>query len=395
MSSTPSPDEAPKYLKNRVTRSNGTVVEYAITRVDGEVVSLGRYGNPDGFEKYQRIRDEWLVAREYAIKVESTRLTVADLVERWLTHQHEQVNAGRLAKRRYYAAKYAAEALLREHAGMRVESFGTAALLDIQSRLAATPCNTKRGRYRDAKDPPMLSRTEVNARVNDIRRIFKWGVVRELVPEGRITKLQAVEGLGIGDARESEPREAADPEHVRALVAELDARGHFGEARALELVRWTGCRPGEVCTLRAANVFSTPDGLELRVKNKTKKQTGKDRIVQLNERAAGIVRAALEAGRSIDPDRFLFMSNRGRPLNSNTFGNTLRRVGRAAGLPTFHPYQLRHLAATEAIEAGCSEVEVAAMLGHTPHSTVVRRYSKDRAISARRGANAIGGREAG
>ena len=54
------PEDAPQYLKNIVKRPGGRVVEYARTYVDGECVSLGRYGDPDGYATFERIRDEWL-----------------------------------------------------------------------------------------------------------------------------------------------------------------------------------------------------------------------------------------------------------------------------------------------------------------------------------------------
>ncbi len=101
------------------------------------------------------------------------------------------------------------------------------------------------------------------------------------------------------------------------------------------------------------------------------------------------------AGRSIDPRRRLFLSKTGKPFNSEHFYCVLRRTADAAGIDRVEPYGTRHLGTTEAIEAGASEAEAAALLGHTPNSTVVRRYSQDRTALARRAANAIGGRETG
>ena len=47
----------------------------------------------------------------------------------------------------------------------------------------------------------------VNARVNRIRRIFKWAVSEEVVPPSVIEGLRAVEGLrrGCSNVREAEP----------------------------------------------------------------------------------------------------------------------------------------------------------------------------------------------
>jgi integrase len=90
----------------------------------------------------------------------------------------------------------------------------------------------------------------------------------------------------------------------------------------------------------------------------------------------------------------LFLTVTGCPFDSERFYRIARDTADAAGIDRVEPYGLRHLAATEGIEAGMSEAAVAAMLGHTPNSSVVRRYSQDRTALARQAANAIGGREA-
>jgi len=390
------PEDAPQYLKNIVKRPGGRVVEYARTYVDGECVSLGRYGDPDGWARFERIRDEWIAKNADRTPVGPDGLTVAELAERWLDHEKARADAGRIDPKTYAAGRAIAEAVVAEHAGMPVIRFGPKALKDIRARLVDTRCKTSRGRYRDAENPPTLSRKEVNARINGIRQLFRWGVSEELVPPGVLKSLEAVAGLRAGEARDNPPRQPANPEHVRALVAELDARGHHGPARVLKLLRWTGCRPDEACSATAADVIETRHGLELHIrKHKTRKTTEADRIVPLNATAEAIVRDALADGRSIDPDRRLFLSKTGRPLNTEALRQTIHRVATTAGLPYEIPYGNRHLVATEGIEAGMSEAAVAAMLGHTPNSTVVRCYSQDRTALARQTANAIGGREAG
>ncbi|MFM1889337.1 MAG: hypothetical protein RLZZ565_94 [Planctomycetota bacterium] len=389
------PEDAPQYLKNIVKRPGGRVVVYARTYVDGECVSLGRYGDPDGYATFERIRDEWFAKNADRTPVGPDGLTVAELAERWLDHEKARADAGRIDPKTYAAGRAIAEAVVAEHAGMPVIRFGPKALKDIQARLIVTRCKVTHGRYRDAGEPPTLSRAEVNRRVNGIRRLFRWGVSEELVAPAVLASLEAVAGLRAGEARDNPPRQPAKPEHVRALVAELDARGHHGPARVLELLRWTGCRPDEACTLTAADVVETRHGLELHIrKHKTRKTTEADRIVPLNAPAAAIVREALADGRSIDPARPLFLTVTGCPFDSERFYRIARDTADAAGIDRVEPYGLRHLAATEGIEAGMSEAAVAAMLGHTPNSSVVRRYSQDRTALARQAANAIGGREA-
>ena len=144
MCSTPIPKDAPKYLKNTTTRQNGDVVSYAYTRVDGRRVSLGRFGDPEGYKTWQRLRDEWLAARDVATAELPSRLTVAELAGRWLDHEARRTEIGRITPTTYAAARAVAEVVVAEHAGISVTSFGPKSLKTIQTRLAATPCKTTR-----------------------------------------------------------------------------------------------------------------------------------------------------------------------------------------------------------------------------------------------------------
>lgn len=373
----------PRYL----SRTNANGVAYAYTRVDGRTVSLGRHGTPESRDRFERIRSEWEAAHESREQAAPSRLTVAELAEQYLDHESCRLAARRITDKTFHAAGYA---------GVPANRFGPRALKEIQQRLAVTPCRSHRGRYRGHDDSPTLSRTEVNRRVNGVRRIFRWAVSEEIVPAATLASLETVSGLRAGEARDNPPRTAADPRVVDATATALEAEGHAGIAAVIRLLRWTGCRPDEICRLTVQDVATTPDGLELQFReHKTRKATEADRIVPLNVPARTIVGTALAKLRRVAPTETLFTCANGRPITPNALFQAIRRTTEALGLPHWTPYQLRHLAATEMLDAGCTEAEAAAMLGHTPDSTVIRRYSRDRTRLARRAANAIGAREAG
>ncbi len=381
----------PRYLQ----RNNANGVAYAYTRVDGRTVSLGRFGTTESRDRFERIRAEWAAAREAQDQAAPSRLTVAELAEKYLDHEAQRAAEGRVTEKTYRAAGYAVDALIGSHAGLPANRFGPRALKEIQSRLAKTPCRTHGGRYRGDRTPPTLSRTEANRRVNGIRRVFRWAVSEELVPASVLTSLEAVNGLRAGEARDNAPRTAASPKAVEATAHALEEDGHVGLANVIRLLRWTGCRPDEVCRLSVHDLVETPEGLELRLRDhKTRHVTNADRVVPLNARAEAIVQEALGAALQLGPDHRLFRALDGRPITPNALFQAIRRTTEAMGVAHWTPYQLRHLAATEMLDAGCSEAETAAMLGHSPDSTVVRRYSRDRTRLARRAANAIGVREA-
>jgi integrase len=95
-------------------------------------------------------------------------------------------------------------------------------------------------------------RKTVNARVERVRRIFKWAVAEELVPPTVYQALAAVAGLQRGrtPARETEPVKPVDDEVVDATLPFLNrhVRG------LVEFQRLTGCRPGEACMIRRCDI---------------------------------------------------------------------------------------------------------------------------------------------
>lgn len=67
----------------------------------------------------------------------------------------------------------------------------------------------------------------------------------------------------------------------------------------------------------------------------------------------------------VAPDnRLLLPRENGRPLDRHTVTRFINKAGAAAGLPHYHPHQLRHTLATQAINRGMSLEAIAAMLGH-------------------------------
>ena len=93
-----------------------------------------------------------------------------------------------------------------------------------------------------------LARGYINALVRNIRRMFKWGVSRQLVQPGVYQALAAVEGLKKGrtSARETQPVKPVEDVVVEATLPHLPSV----VADMVRFQRLTGCRPGEVCNLR-------------------------------------------------------------------------------------------------------------------------------------------------
>jgi integrase len=220
-----------------------------------------------------------------------------------------------------------------------------------------------------------LCRTEINKRVGRVKRVFAWGVENELIPASVFHGLQAVKGLARGrsEARESEPVKPVPEAFVDAL------EGHVAPQvwAMIQLQRLTGMRPGEVTVMRTCDLDTsgtvwiyTPE------KHKTAR-LGYRRQIYFGPRAQKVLRPWLRT----DTQAYLFQPkeavawqleqrriNRKTPISwgnrpgSNrqrrpkrvasdfyrvgAYGLAITRGCKKAGVPEWHPHQLRHNAAT-------------------------------------------------
>lgn len=156
-------------------------------------------------------------------------------------------------------------------------------------------------------------------------------------------------------------------DEVAAVLAEC--RGDFGP-----LVRFlflTGCRPGEGRTLTAESVQWQAGTVRV-TDHKTAGKTGRPRILYLSPAAL----AVLAEQRALYGSGLLFRGVHGQEMTPAAVQWRLRRVREKLGLRSaVVPYAMRHSFATRALEAGISDVDVAAMLGHTGTAMLHKNYS--------------------
>jgi integrase len=340
----------------------------AYVRVRGRIHYLGKYGTHESRVRHRNIVAAAMAQQEAADLMRP--LSVGELCERFVTAMREEHGP-----RSWWAERARAVALTvcAKHAGVEAAAFGPKALQDIQQTLLAE------GR---------LSRYGINRSKQHIVAMFKWAVAQELVPPSAWHALQAVRALRRGKGRDNPPRLPADSAAVDAVVAHLMANGNTGAALCIRFMRATGCRPGEAFAATAAD-FRLSDPLPTyTVREHKNTHRGMERVVPLNVAAVGAVRDAL-AARPLTHGP-LFVNSAGHGWEKSVMLNIVKRACAALGIQHWTPYQLRHLAATEAVNRTGNEAAVAAMLGHAPDSTVVRRYSVNRLELAARAAQAVG-----
>lgn len=244
-----------------------------------------------------------------------------------------------------------------------------------------------------------LSRKVINGRVGAVRRMFRWGVGEELLPLEIFQRLQAVEGLRAGqtDAPDRAPVKPAAMEDLEKALPHMPAA-----VRSLVLVQLhSAARAGELVKLRVCDIDRTnPDVWTYSPTTHKGTWKGKGRVIYFGERCQEILAPLiLKAG---TPDAYLFSPERaevernaergeqrvtpkweshmkrnerkrvgaggkrapGKHYTTGTVRQAIQRACIRAGVATFSPHRLRHLAATRArAELG---VDVArALCGHT------------------------------
>ena len=223
------------------------------------------------------------------------------------------------------------------------------------------------------------ARTTINRYVGRIRQMFRWAVSEDLYPATGLVALQAVEGLKVGRS------EAREPEGVAPVPAEAVERtlphlgGHL--SAVVRLLALTGARPGEICRMTPGEVDrSDPEVWVYRPARHKTQHKGKSRAILFGPKAQAVLLPWLDR----DPAAPCFQPyeahpNRtgpkaakpGRPYDPNTLRAAVARACDRAGVPHWHPNQLRHSAATT-IRA-MSDLEGAqAILGHSrPDTTTI------------------------
>jgi len=249
----------------------------AVVRIDGVDHYLGKYGTAESRAEYDRLIAEWLGnGRRLAAPTAADGLTVAELIlvywqwaERYYRDEHGEPG------QELDNVRTALKALRRLYGHTPAAAFGPLALRAIQENLIKSD----------------LSRGVVNARVNRVRRVFKWAVSYQLIPSAVYEALRTVSGLQRGrcQAREAPSVQPAADDHVNATLPFLPA-----PVRAMvELQRLTACRAGEVMVMRAIDLTMSGPVWTYRPASHKNKHRGLDRVIFLGPQAQEVIKPFL------------------------------------------------------------------------------------------------------
>jgi integrase len=382
----------------------------AVVRIDGRDVYLGKYNSPESLEQYGRVLAEWRAsgkvsnpgAARTAVAGDAAAgqadPTINEMILAFWTHAERHYRAPDGAPTdELRNVRDALKPLRRLYGGTLARDFGPLALRAV----------------RDAMIRGGLARTTTNARINRIRRVFKWAAGMEIVPAAVPDALQKVDGLRRGrtEARETEPVVPAPIEHVEAALPHMPRP----VAAMVRLQLLTGCRLGEVLLMRGQDITTGAPTWEYRPASHKNAWRGQQRVIPLGPKAQAIVREFLKtdlAAYLFDPRETVVemrqrrhAARKSKPTPSELgrratnpkpgwFGDhytrrsyrlAVVRACRKAGVPAWTPLQLRHVAATE-IRARYGLEAASVLLGHAkPDTTLIyaaRDLAKAHAIAA-------------
>jgi len=343
--------------------------QQAYINVAGSRRYLGKWGLPETNSRYHRLAAE-IAANGGTLPPDPKEITVAEVAAQYIKHatnyyrhadgtETSEVHCIRLAIRRtleLYGSEPAVE-------------FGPNALRTVRQSWISEG----------------LSRKTINMQTGRIRRMFKWAVSCELIPGTVYHALIAVDGLrrGRSDARETEsvkPVPEKDIEAIRPFVSR--------QVWALiQLQLCSGARSGELLELHPRDIDRSGPVWTATLKHHKTSHFGRLRTLCFGPQAQEVLRpfllrradAYLFNPQEAEAERYARCPVHRRPDQRPTPKKTDREVGErytvisyhravaracvAAGVPGWHPHQLRHNAATRARrEFGLEAAQV--MLGH-------------------------------
>ena len=345
----------------------------AVVTLSGKDFYLGAHRTKASCRKYDELVAEWL-ANGRRLASTSDAISVTELLAHYV-----RFCRARFGNRRSYVKN-----LSRVRCALRPVKrlFGVASATELGPRALIAV----RQQYIGAG----LARKTVNDNVQLVKRMFRWAVREELVPPSVYHGLSAVEGLRSGESEATEPRKVrpVPDEHVNAV------RKHVSrQVWAMIELQWlTGMRSGEVVIMRGRDLDMNGRIWIYRPESHKTQHHGHDRVVEIGPRAQRVIRPFLKP----DLEAYLFSPadvvaeqkaekrrrrrtnvqpsqrdrskrdpkrSAGERYTPDSYSQAISRACKKAGIPHWHPHQLRHNYATRVRrEYGIETARI--LLGH-------------------------------
>lgn len=254
----------PKYRKHKQSGQ-------AIVTLSGRDHLLGPHGTKASKLLYDRLITEWLIrGRQPAISVVGG-ITIVEGIARYWQHAKSYYVKNCEPTDEQSGIRCALRFLKSLYGDTLAEEFSPLGLKAVRSKMVQAD----------------LARSTINQHISRIRRMFKWLVSEELIPEVTWRTLVAVDGLRKGrtEAREPDPvLPVADSIVDRTLPFLPEV-----VADMVRIQRLTGMRPAEVCMLRPCDIDRSGDIWVYRPRQHKTEHHDCDRVVCIGPQAQAVM----------------------------------------------------------------------------------------------------------
>ncbi len=342
----------PKYRKHKASGQ-------AIVTLDGRDFYLGPHGTKASLREYDRLVGEWQ-ANGRRLPVEpGAVITVTELCAAyWRFCKTYYVKNGKPTDEQP-GIKAALRHIKQLYGKTLARDFGPLALEAIREQMI------KRGN----------SRKYINKNIGRIRRMFKWGVAKQLVPVEVYQALMTMDGLKKGKtlARELAPvLPVADDlveatlKYCRPVIADM-----------IQFQQLTGCRPGELFTMKPSEIDRRGDVWQYRPGSHKMEHKGRHRVILIGPKAQIVLAPYLLR----DADTVCFEKTKGGPFQRWNYSQAIERACEKAGVEQWAPNRLRHSRATD-IRSKYGLEAAQTVLGHSQADTTQIYAERDIAKAA-------------
>jgi integrase len=248
----------PSYLRHRQSgKARMIVCDHAGAR--REIMLPGRFNSKQSLDEYHRVCAMLQAnnGRLPATRSGTIDLTVSELVLRYMEEHAAAYYVDPDTKEpttEIDCLRAAFRPLNRLFGEVSVVEFDSLQLETLQKAMATGDWLTaKEIKERQKSGRPLAAaRTTINRHLDRVRRLFRWGCAKKIVPTDNLVNLEAVASLKKGRtaARETEPVMPVDPDVVAKTLPYLPAV----PADMVKLLLLSGARVGELCRLRPADM---------------------------------------------------------------------------------------------------------------------------------------------
>lgn len=247
-------------------------------------------------------------------------------------------------------------------------------------------------RYINTLRTEPLSGTSQFHRFNTLRNILRYGYQMGYLPVNPLDKLPSSQIPHKERHKLEAGKDFLSPEQVQRFLECLKEEPTFYRTM-INLMIFTGLRRGEVVGLQWADIDLTSQTLQV-VRNVTRDTKSPDHIHVGKPKTAGSARTVALAPYVVEllqnwkaehaaqygllmPSAYLFsnVADPYRPLYPTTVTAWVHDFEVKHHLPKVSPHDLRHTAATLALESGANLKDVQEMLGHADFSTTASFYT--------------------